>query len=119
MSLKVILELQGHQYDLSEGEEVDIDHLEVEEGKTFKTDKVLAIIEDQKVEMGQPYLPNVKAELKVLKQFKGPKTSEFHFKAKSHYRRHRGFRRQLTRVQLLKVITKTTKPTKVKAKATK
>ncbi len=119
MNQKVIVELQGHQYILGEGEEIDVDHLSTAEGKTFTTSNILALVNDKKVELGQPYLAKVKAELKVIKHFLGPKTSEFHFKAKSHYRRHRGFRRSLSRVRLEKIILGTPKTAPQKAKPAK
>lgn len=49
---------------------------------------------------GEPYLENVRILCKVLKHFRGPKTFTLKFRSKKHYKRKRGFRAELTRLQV-------------------
>jgi len=105
---QVIIDIAGHQYRLEEGETIDVDYQKQwTEGKTVVLDKVLSLITDGEVTVGRPYLDAIKVEAKVVKHFKGPKTTEIHYKAKSRYRKRVGFRHNYTRLIITKIITKT------------
>ncbi len=104
---QVIVEIAGHQYELKEGDVIDVDYQkDWGENKVVNLDKVLSYISGSEVSVGQPYLNNIEIKAKVIKHFKGPKTTEVHFKAKSRYRRKVGFRHHLTRLTITKIAVK-------------
>lgn len=89
-----VIQIQGHQHKVREGEEFLVD-------KTEKPEvKVLLYVDEDKVLVGQPEVANAKIEIKVLEQIKGEKIDVYKFKAKSNYRRHIGFRPLMTRVKI-------------------
>ena len=103
-----IIEIAGHQYQVSPGTIIDIPHQKnLTEGKTTTLNQVLAIIDNQQnITTGTPYLPNITIKAKVIKHFKGPKTSQITYKAKSRYRRRIGFRQHFTRLEITQIQTK-------------
>lgn len=94
----VVLRIGGKQYKVSEGEEFLVDKLE--DAKKI-TPEVLLVADGEKVEVGTPVLEKAKVNLKVISDLeKGDKVRVFKYKAKSRYRKLRGFRAQYTRLVL-------------------
>lgn len=94
MSKYAVLRIKGHQYKVSEGEEILVDKIE---GKPEA--EVLLVADEGKVEIGKPVVKSAKVGLKVVTQLeKGEKIEVIKYKSKSRYRRHTGFRSQLTRL---------------------
>ncbi len=94
-----IIEANGKQYKITSTSEIEIDHMDVEPGKKVTFDKVLMIVDGEKVEMGNPYLEGQSFEAEVSQQIKGKKIHILRFRAKSRHRRKVGFRPQITTVQ--------------------
>ena len=61
-----IIESCGRQYKVSEGDVVFFEKLDVEEGKKITFDNVVLVSDDNKVEVGAPYVKGVKVEGKVV-----------------------------------------------------
>jgi len=91
-----IIEANGKQYKITPTSEIDVDHMDVEVGKKVTFDKVLMVVDGDKIEMGAPYLENQSFEAEVSAQEKGKKIHIVRFRAKSRHRRHIGFRPQVT-----------------------
>ena len=97
-----IIKTGGKQYKVSVGDTLNVELLG--DVKTFVFDEVLLVVDGEKVEVGKPVLKDVKVDLKVVKDVeKGVKMEVYHFKAKSRYRKHTGFRPQFTRVKVAKI----------------
>lgn len=95
----VIIKLQGHQYKVSEGDEILVDKLE---GKPEA--EVLLTVNDEKVVVGKPVVKDAKVTLKVVESVvKGEKLYIRKYKAKSRYRRKTGFRPKYTKLLVQKV----------------
>ena len=56
-----------------------------------------------KIEVGQPTVKNSSVDFELVKNFQGPKLDVNKFRAKSRYRKHIGFRPQLTDIKILKI----------------
>jgi large subunit ribosomal protein L21 len=97
-----IVEIAGHQYQLEENDELSVNNLSAEAGKKIKLDKVLLLAND-KVEIGQPHLKNRVVEAEIIRNFKGKKIRVATYKAKSRYRKVKGFRPQLTKIKITKI----------------
>ncbi len=93
-----VIRLQGHQYKVSEGDEFVVDKLE---GKPEA--EILLTVNDDKVAVGTPTVAKASITLSVKNDEKGEKIHVRKFKAKSRYRKHIGFRSQLTRLQVEKI----------------
>lgn len=95
-----VIRILGRQYKVVEGQELLIDKM----NDLKLTPEVLMVVDGDKVEVGKPVLKNAKVTVKVLKEMEmGEKIEVYHFKAKSRYRKHTGFRPQYTRILVDKI----------------
>jgi len=104
-----IIETCGRQYKVSEGDVVFFEKLDTEEGKKVTFKDVILVSDNGKVQVGNPYVKNVKVEGKVVSHGKGKKILVFKYKAKKNYRRTRGHRQAYTKVEITSIKTASTK----------
>ena len=98
-----IIESCGKQYKVAEGDVVFFEKLDGEEGKKVTFDKVVLVSDGKKVEVGAPYVKDVKVEGKVVANGKGKKIIVYKYKAKKNYRRTQGHRQPYTKVEITSV----------------
>ena len=96
-----VIRLKGHQYCVSEGEEILVDKI----GSDKIDPEVLLFVDKDKVLIGKPVLKEIKVKLKVISEEKGEKIRVLKYKAKSRYRKVRGFRAQQTKILIEKIST--------------
>lgn len=95
-----VIRLQGRQYLVEEGKEYLVDKM----NDLKLAPEVLLVADGDKVEVGKPLVKGATITLKVVKEVeKGEKIDVYHFKAKSRYKKHTGFRPQYTRVLVEKI----------------
>ncbi|MDD3532151.1 MAG: 50S ribosomal protein L21 [Candidatus Shapirobacteria bacterium] len=97
-----VIEVAGHQYQVEEGDQIAINNLAVDLNKEIKIDKVL-LMANGKTEIGRPFLKNRAVNAEVVENLKGKKVRVATYKAKSRYRRVKGFRPQLTKLKITKI----------------
>lgn len=102
MSKFAILKLGTSQYTVEEGKEYEVPKFSAEIGK-LKISDIYAAGEGDEVKIGTPKLDNASVELEVISHEKGEKVTSRIFKAKSRYRRKRGFRKQVTNFKVLSI----------------
>ncbi len=95
-----ILESGGKQIQVSPGEQIRMEKLDVEVGATVEFEKILLVNRDGEVELGHPYLEGTRVKGTVLQQGRGPKTLVFKKKRRKQYRRTRGHRQAFTSVRV-------------------
>lgn len=100
LQLYAIIESGGKQYRVSPGTTLRIEKVPGQKGDTYVFDKVLAVVNDDKVEFGKPYLEGAKVEGVIIRQGKARKILVFKYKAKSNYRRRYGHRQSFTEVRI-------------------
>ncbi len=98
-----VIKTGGKQYKVSEGDEIIIEKLNVEEGATVTFDEVFAIVDGEDVKIGQPKVDGAKVTASVVKNGKGPKIRIFKYKHKTNYRRRMGHRQPFTKVKIEKI----------------
>jgi large subunit ribosomal protein L21 len=91
------------QYKVSVGDKVDVEKLTVNEGEWATFDHVLAHGEGSDIKLGAPNVSGATVVAKVVKQFKAPKVTAFHFRKRKGYHKTRGHRQPLTRVQIVSI----------------
>ena len=101
-----ILRIKGHQYKVSEGQEILVDKV----GDAKLEADILLVSKEGRVnpdsigvKIGKPLVKDAKVTIKVLGEEKGEKIDVYKYKSKSRYRRHTGFRPQLTRLLIQKI----------------
>jgi large subunit ribosomal protein L21 len=95
-----IVEITGKQYKVSEGDQIEVDTLNIEEG-TVKFDKVLMYAKDDKnTEIGNPYVKGAVVEAEVIGEKRGDKVRVFKMKPKKRYSKTIGHRRNFTILEI-------------------
>ena len=112
-----VIESCGKQYKVAEGDVVFFEKLNVEEGKKVTFDNVILVSEEGKVQVGNPYVKNVKVEGKVIAHGKAKKIIVYKMKPKKNYRRMQGHRQPYTKVEITSIKTAAAKTTTVKTEA--
>ena len=104
--MHAIIETGGKQYKVTEGDTLFIEKLPVEAseaGENVTFDKVLAVIDGDKITVGTPVVEGAKVDASVVKNGKGKKVIVFKYKPKKGYRRKQGHRQPYTKVTIGKI----------------
>ncbi len=100
---QAIIAISGSQFKVEENQKLSVNNLNLKEGEKVTLDQVLLVSDGKEVKVGTPVVKGASVEFTVLKNFKGEKVRVFKYKQKSRYRKTRGFRAQLTQIQINKI----------------
>lgn len=113
-----IVKTGGKQYRVAPGDKLNIEKLPAEVGDKVALEAI-CIVDGKKVEADPKKAAATKVEAVVLEQFKGDKQLVFKFKKRKNYKKLRGHRQNLTRIQIVSVgsekLAEPKKTTKTKA----
>ncbi|MGC2296594.1 MAG: 50S ribosomal protein L21 [Candidatus Dormiibacterota bacterium] len=102
-----IVQVGGRQYRAAPGERLVVDRLDVEPGSRVQLSDVRMLIAEEgdegETQIGRPRLDDVAVAARAVSHFRGPKILVFKYKPKKRYRRHRGFRAELTELRVEEV----------------
>jgi len=101
--MHAIIETGGKQYKVTEGDTLFIEKLASEAGENVTFDKVLAVIDGDKITVGTPVVEGASVEGKIVKNGKGKKIRIFKYNAKKGYRKRQGHRQPYTKVEIGKI----------------
>ena len=97
-----VIQDRGHQYRAVAGDRLTIDRSAAEVGTTVEM-PVLLIADDSGVKVGAPFVAGAKAVVKVLEHTRGDKIIIGKYKRRKHNLRRRGFRADLTVVEVVSI----------------
>lgn len=100
-----VFEDGSRQYQVSEGDQLDVDFRDIGAGDRIEFDRVLLLRSNDGVQIGSPTVPNVKVIAEVLEQTKGEKLYIQKFKRRKNYHRRTGHRQRLTRIRVREIVT--------------
>ena len=89
----------GKQYKVAKGDVIDVEKLDAQPGDKVELD-VLLLNDGSTTIVDPASLQGKKVTAEVVEQFKGPKQLVFKFKKRKNYKKLRGHRQQLTRVEI-------------------
>lgn len=95
-----IIETGGKQYQVTEGDVLYIEKLEVEAEQTISFDKVIAVGGENGFKLGTPYVDGTSVEATVLKNGKAKKITVFTYKPKKSEKKKQGHRQPYTQVRI-------------------
>jgi large subunit ribosomal protein L21 len=95
-----VVKIGGSQYQVAPGQKVVVNKLVGDKGQRVIFDQILLIDEGEKVSIGQPVVKGAKVQAIIEEQIKGKKIRVATFRAKSRYRKVKGFRSRLSRIKI-------------------
>ncbi|WP_194145583.1 50S ribosomal protein L21 [Helicobacter apodemus] len=98
-----IIQNGGKQYKVSEGDVVLLDCLNLEPKSKVEVKEVLALCEENNINIGNPYVEGALVELEVINEGRGKKVIAFKKRRRKDSKTKRGFRRDFTRVRVIKI----------------
>ncbi len=91
----------GKQYIVREGEELNVEKLDLEEGGAIEFAAMLVADEEGKeVKVGAPQVAGAKVSATVVEQGRGKKITVIKYKPKVRYRRKYGHRQPFTKIKI-------------------
>jgi large subunit ribosomal protein L21 len=98
-----IVETGGKQYKVSPGQTVDVELLPGDAGEQIQLDRVLMVVDGDKVQVGSPTVSGATVKAEVVDRVKGKKVRTFLYSG-TKYRRRRGHRQQYTRLEIKEIV---------------
>jgi large subunit ribosomal protein L21 len=117
MSTYAVVKIGGKQYRVSEGQRLLVDRLPYDEGETFHPD-LLMLGGDGEPKLGSERLKGAQVTAKVAEHVRGEKIIIGKHRRRTGYRRRRGFRASLTRIEIQSIGRKTARATTAKKVST-
>ncbi|MDZ7611434.1 MAG: 50S ribosomal protein L21 [Candidatus Moranbacteria bacterium] len=98
-----IIRTGGKQYKVSEGDRLEVEKLDVQEGEKVVFDEVLAVYDDKEMKTGKPLLEKAKVEGKLIAQKRGDKVITIKQKPKKRYLKKQGHRQDISEVEISRI----------------
>ncbi|MBI1952115.1 50S ribosomal protein L21 [Candidatus Saccharibacteria bacterium] len=104
---KAVILTGGHQYLISEGDELEVEKLATDKKPEFEA---LLVIDGENISVGTPSVAGVKVTAEVTEaEVKADKVIAIRYKAKKRVDTRRGHRQKLTRIKITKISTAVSK----------
>lgn len=95
----------GKQYKVQEGDILNIEKLDLDEGSLCVFDTILAVdTNDNGLVIGKPTVEGAKVEATILNHGKDKKVIVYKYKPKKGYRKKQGHRQPYTQIQIDKIV---------------
>ena len=95
-----VIKSGGKQHKVSEGEEILLEKISLDEGDVIEFSEVLAVNKDGNLNIGKPVLEGAVVKGKVLNHLKTKKITVIKMKRRKDYRKKQGHRQNLTKVKI-------------------
>jgi len=104
-----VIEIGKKQYKVQKGDILSVERLSFSKGEAVSgeekdgkivLDKVLLLYKDRKLNIGSPYIKDVKVEASVIAEEKANKIIVYKYKRRKKYRKRQGHRQILTRLKI-------------------
>jgi large subunit ribosomal protein L21 len=96
-----VVKVQGFQYRVQEGDRLEVPRGPWEVGDSVELDGVLMLSDEGDVTVGTPTVAGAKVKVNVVRHFRGPKILVGKFKKRKDYRRLKGYRDDLTELEIV------------------
>ncbi len=98
-----VVQVAGNQYHVAEGDVIKVQRLDYQAGKTISLDDVVLFVNGDDVQIGKPFLKNVKVAAKVIGEQREPKVIAFKYRKRKDSARVRGHRQTVTALSITKI----------------
>lgn len=93
----------GKQYRVEEGQVLNLETLDGEVGKSVDFDKILMIVDGEKVNVGKPYIEGAKVAAEIVEHGRAKKINILKFKRRKHQMKRQGHRQNFTQVKITSI----------------
>ncbi|MEN9434963.1 MAG: ribosomal protein [Pseudomonadota bacterium] len=90
----------GKQYRVAQGDIIQVEKLDVEEGSSIDFENVLMVGSGESVKIGAPYVAGSKVTAVVKSQMRGEKIEIMKFRRRKHHQKRTGHRQYLTKIEI-------------------
>ena len=95
-----VVSIGGHQYKVSEGDEIYVNRLAKNEGDKVTFDEVLLVENDGDTKVGSPTIASASINATILGHSKADKVIVFKKKRRKGYRKKNGHRQSITKIKV-------------------
>lgn len=99
-----IVEISGHQFKISKGDKIYVNRMESEEGSEISLENVLLVDNDGDIKVGKPNVENASVSAEVIEHVKDDKVLVFKKKRRKGYKKLRGHRQYLTKIEIKEIV---------------
>lgn len=103
LTMFAVIEANGRQLKVKEGDVVRLDSVEGDAGHEVIFERVLFAHNGKDFVVGSPLVGKAKVTARVVRQGKGPKIVAFRYKPKKRVRRRYGHRQPITELRIEKI----------------
>ena len=104
METYAIVETGGKQYKVAPGQKIDVNRLACNQGEDIELSRVLLIADGKDTVIGSPTIDGAKVVATCLGESKGDKVIVFKYKPKVRYRRKKGHRQILAKLEIKEIV---------------
>ena len=98
-----VVDIAGKQFKVTENSKYYVPRIDAEPKSEVIFEKVLLLNDDKATKIGTPSVKGAKVHAKVLEHLKDDKVIVFKKKIRISYKRKKGHRQQLTRIEVTKI----------------
>ena len=99
-----IIKTGGKQYNVSPGDTIKIEKLEVDEGSEVTFDEVLLLGGEETTTVGKPVVTGAQVKAQVTRQGRNKKVIVYNFKNKVRFHGKQGHRQPFTEVEITDIV---------------
>ncbi|HUW21972.1 MAG TPA: 50S ribosomal protein L21 [Candidatus Bathyarchaeia archaeon] len=103
MNKYAVIKYGSKQFQITEGEEIDLPKIDRKEKEKINFEQVLLLVDGEDIKIGRPSVEGAVVQGSVIHHYLGKKIRIATYKAKSRYRRVKGFRPRVSRVKIEKI----------------
>ena len=95
-----IIEVGGKQYKVSKDDIIDIERQDKQENQNLILNKVLLVVKEKNIQVGQPYIKGAKVSASILDNIKARKVISYKYRRRKSSHWKKGHRQLLTRIRI-------------------
>ena len=99
-----VIENGGHQHKVSPGDTIKVQKIEADNGKEISLDKVLLVLKDENLSVGNPFIKNATVKAEIQGTEKAAKALIFKKKPRKGHKKLRGHRQNYTVLKITDIV---------------
>ena len=98
--MNAVVKTGGNEYRISKGDLIRVEKMEGKVGDQVTMKDILMISDEDKVQVGHPFLANAEITGEIVQQVRGKKVLIYKMKRRKNYRRTKGHRQTYTYIRV-------------------